>query len=66
MGYVLKIERLDQSRNIGIKTGKRSIDSSDVGGEFGSAQLQSDLKHKLVNLSIELDPKERHPCQNYL
>jgi hypothetical protein len=58
--YVLKIEGLNESRNIDVVTGKGLIDSPDVRDIFGAGQLQPDLEHEFVGLCVELDSEEGH------
>lgn len=58
--YFLEMNWIDHAGNFWILLGKRPINSSEVGHELILGQFQTNLKHEPIDLSIELDSKERH------
>lgn len=57
---MFKMMRLDYSRNLWIMFCKTSVYSSDIRSILISGKLQPNLKNKFADLSIKLNPKERH------
>ena len=50
----------NESRYILVKSREWPIDSPDIGQIFISGQMQSDLKHELIDLRIDFYAEKRH------
>jgi hypothetical protein len=57
---MLEMMRLDFSRNLRVVVDKTAINGSKVGSILVSGEVESDLEDEFVDLSVELNPEERH------